>query len=98
MSIEITLLISVLSFSFAIYQGTKNMKRTDTKDIEERVKENTQINMKLDEALMLMKETRNEVANMRDEIKSHDGRIIKVEESAKQAHHRLDALENRLDK
>ena len=34
---------------------------------------------------------------MRDDIKSHNDRLIKVEESAKQAHHRLDGIEDRLN-
>ena len=43
MTIEIALLISIVSVAFSIFFGIKNSKRTDTKDIEERVKENTKI-------------------------------------------------------
>ena len=49
MNIEIALLISVISVCFSVYFGLKNNKRTDTKDIEERVKDNTRINVKLDD-------------------------------------------------
>lgn len=42
-------------------------------------------------------EIKNEVSEMRKEINSHDGRIVKVEESVKSAHHRLDGLEERLN-
>ena len=34
---------------------------------------------------------------MRKELNSHDNRIIKVEESVKSAHHRIDGLETRLN-
>jgi len=34
---------------------------------------------------------------MRKEINSHDNRIIKVEESVKSAHHRIDGIETRLN-
>jgi hypothetical protein len=34
---------------------------------------------------------------MRKELNSHDNRIIKVEESVKAAHHRLDGIEDRLN-
>jgi hypothetical protein len=34
---------------------------------------------------------------MRKELNSHDNRIIKVEESVKSAHHRIDGLEARLN-
>ena len=46
MTIEIALLISIVSVAFSIFFGIKNSRRADTKDIEERVKENTRINVK----------------------------------------------------
>lgn len=97
MSIEVTLLISVVSVVCAIYFSVKNSKHTDVKDIEERVQENTRINMKLDSINYIVKETKEDISRLRDEMKAHNDRIIKVEESAKQAHHRLDAVEERLN-
>ncbi len=97
MSIEIALLISIVSVCFSVFFGLKNNKRSDTKDIEERVKENTRINMKLDSIASNTTEIKNEVSEMRREINSHGDRIIKVEESVKSAHHRLDGLEKRLN-
>ena len=96
MSIEIALLISIVSVCFSVFFGLKNNKRSDTKDIEERVKENTRINMKLDNIASNTTEIKNEVSEMRKEINLHGDRIIKVEESVKSAHHRLDGLEKRL--
>lgn len=97
MSIEIALLISIVSVCFSVFFGLKNNKRSDTKDIEERVKDNTRINMKLDNIASNTTEIKNEVSEMRKEINSHGDRIIKVEESVKSAHHRLDGLEKRLN-
>ena len=97
MTVEVALLISVVSVVFSIYFGLKNNRRTDSKEIEERVKENTRINMKLDETINISKETRNEISKIREDINKHDNRLVKVEESAKQAHHRLDTIENRLN-
>ena len=77
--------------------GLKSNKRTDTKDIEERVKENTRINMKLDAISNNTTDIKNEVSEMRKEINSHDSRIVKVEESVKSFHHRLDGIEERLN-
>jgi predicted nuclease with TOPRIM domain len=91
------IIISVLSLGFSVYMGLKNNKRTDTKDVEERVKENTRINMKLDAISNNTTDIKNEVSEMRKEINSHDNRIIKVEESVKSAHHRIDGIENRLN-
>lgn len=97
MNIEIALLISVISVCFSVYFGLKNNKRTDTKDIEERVKDNTRINVKLDDIGQDTKEIKSEISSMREDIKMHNDRIIKVEESCRQAHHRLNGLEERLN-
>lgn len=97
MTIEVALLISIVSVCFSVFFGIKNNKRTDVKDIEERVKENTRINTKLDSIGQDTREIKNEISSMRDDIKSHNDRIIKVEESCKQAHHRLDGIEDRLN-
>ena len=99
MTIEVStaIIISVLSLGFYVFMGMKSNKRTDAKDIEERVKENTRINMKLDAISNNTTDIKNEVSEMRREINSHDGRIVKVEESVKSAHHRLDGLEERMN-
>ena len=97
MTIEVALLISMVSVAFSVYFGLKNSKRTDTKDIEERVKENTRINTKLDNITQTTQDIKSEISSMRDDIKSHNDRLIKVEESAKQAHHRIDGIEDRLN-
>lgn len=97
MTIEIALLISIISVSFSIFFGLKNNRRTDTKDIEERVKENTRINVKLDNIGQTTQEIKTEVSSMREDIKSHNDRLIKLEESCKQAHHRIDGLESRIN-
>ena len=91
MTIEVStaIIISVLSLGFSVFMGLKSNKRTDAKDIEERVKENTRINMKLDAISNNTTDIKNEVSEMRKEINSHDSRIVKVEESVKSLHHRF---------
>lgn len=93
----ISLIVSAVSVSFAIFFGLKNNKRTDTKDIEERVKENTRINFKLDTIMESTKEIKAEMSNLKEEMQMHNDRIIKVEESAKQGHLRINALEGRFN-
>ena len=97
MTIEIALLLSIVSVAFSIFFGLKNNKRTDVKDIEERVKENTRINIKLDNIGQTTQDIKAEISSMRDDIKSHNDRIIKLEESCKSAHHRIDGLAKRID-
>ena len=99
-----SVIISIIALVFSVFFGfvglffsAKNNKKNDSAELKERVKENTRINMKLDTISNNTTEIKNEVSEMRKEINSHDNRIIKVEESTKQAHHRLDAIESRLN-
>lgn len=91
-------LISFLSLCFAVWIGLKGDRRTDTKDIEERAKENAKINFKLDEISGTTREIKNDISSMRDDIKDHNNKIIELESSVKQAHKRLDTMESRLDR
>lgn len=97
MQVEVAYLISIVSLAFSVFFGLKSSKRTDTKDIEERVKDNTRINMKLDTIVGTMQEIKTEISSMREDINSHNDKIIKLESSLKSAHHRLDTLEDRFN-
>lgn len=99
MTIEVStaIIISVLSLGFSVFMGLKSNKRTDTKDIEDRVKENTRINMKLDAILDTINEMKDERSKMTKKLAEHDSRIAKIESSAASAHHRLDGIEERLN-
>lgn len=97
MTVEVALVVSVVSVVFSVFFGLKNSKRTDNRDIADRVRENTRINVKLDNICATTQEIRNEISSMREDIKSHNDRLIKVEESIKSAHHRLDSVEQRIN-
>lgn len=99
MTIEIStaIIISVVSVAFSIFFGLKNNKRSDTKDIEERVRQNTKINMKLDNISSLSEDIKSEIYQMKDKLDSHNGRIIKLEDGVKSAHRRIDTLEKRMN-
>lgn len=97
-------IISIISVAFSIFFGIvsfvlsiKNDRRTDNSDLEDRVRENTRINMKLDTISNNTKEIKDEVVEMRKELNSHDSRIIKVEESVKSLNHRVDEMATRLN-
>lgn len=92
MDIEIALLISIVSVSFSIFFGLKSSKKSDTKDIEERVVRDTKIDMKLDEICKDVKEVKDTVRNIQKDVKDHEGRIAKLEASYKAAHKRLDEV------
>lgn len=100
----VAIIISIISVTFSIFFGIvslvlniKNNRRTNNSDLEDRVRENTRINMKLDAISSNTKDIKDEVVEMRKELNSHDNRIIKVEESVKSLHHRVDEMATRLN-
>lgn len=97
MTVEVAVLISIVSVAFSVYFGLKNNKRSDSKEIEDRVKDNTTINIKLDNINSMVQDIKAEITSMRTDIKSHNDRIIMLEASCKQAHKRIDELNSRLN-
>ena len=92
MTIEMALLVSVVSVAFSIFFGLKNNKRSDEKEIAERIARDTRVDMKLDEISSDVKEVKETVKNIQNDVKDHEGRITKLEASYKAEHKRLDEL------
>lgn len=92
MTIEIALLISIVSVSFSIFFGIKNSRKSDEKDIAERIARDTRTDMKLDEISKDVKEVKETVRNIQNDVKDHEGRIVKLEASYKAEHRRLDEI------
>lgn len=91
MTIEITILISVISVSFAVFFGLKNMRRADKDDIEERASKNAEINYKLDQALSLLQA-------MQEEMRSLSSRLSEDEKMTEILSVKLSELEKRVEK
>lgn len=90
MTIEISIIISVVSVAFAVFFGLKNNKRTDSKDIAERVARETKLDMKLNEIGNDVKEVKETVRTIQGDVKNHEGRIVKLEASYARLHERVD--------
>ena len=90
MTIEISILISIISVSFAVFCGLKSNKRADSKDIEERVARDTKLDMKLAEIGNDVKEVKETVRTIQNDVKDHEGRIAKLEASYTRLHERVD--------
>ncbi len=95
MSIEITILASVLSLCFAIYFGMRSQRRGDKADAEKETANMTTVVVKLENISTGITEIKSELRNVKDDVKENRERLIKVEASAKQAHKRLDTLDRR---
>lgn len=92
MRVEVAFLISLVSVAFSVYFGLKNSKRSDEKEIEARVANDTRINVKLDDIGMNVKDIKGDLVSVKKDIQSIDKRLIIVEQSTKSAHHRIDEM------
>lgn len=92
MTIEIALLVSLVSVTFSIFFAVKNNRRADNKEIEDRIARDTRMDMKLDEIGRNVQEVKDTVKNIQNDVKDHEGRIVKLEASYKAEHKRLDEV------
>lgn len=86
----VPIIVSVLALCFSVYMSMKGNKRTDSKDIEERVVRETKLDMKLNEIGNDVKEVKETVRTIQNDVKDHEGRIVKLEASYSRLHERVD--------
>lgn len=87
-----------ISVSAMIYFNSKNSRHTDEEEIRERIEEQTRVNLKLDEINRNTTDIKYDVSAVKKDVQKHAEKIVEIEASAKQAHHRLDSIERRLNK
>lgn len=95
MTVEVAVLIAGVSLAFGIYQGVSNLKRNKEADDKNEASQLTTVIVKLENIGIGVTEIKSEINNIKSETKDNRERLIKVEESAKQAHKRLDMIEKR---
>ncbi len=87
-----SLIISFVSVSFAIFMGTRNLKRSNTEDIETRAVNQARIESKIDAVNSLVTDIRYDVSGLHNEFQKNNERLILVENKANRAHERIDEL------
>jgi|GEM_PF-420189 len=93
MSIEVALVISVISVTFGIYQTISNLKRNEKADAKSDASQLTTVIVKLENISTGITRIETEMSNIKEEVKEDHERLVKVEESTKSVHKRVDALE-----
>lgn len=97
-------IISLVALSFSIMFGICSMlfsirgnKRTDTKDIESRARENAELNCKLDIISKNTADIKYDISTVKKDVQAHGEKIVEIDASVKSAHHRIDGIEIRLN-
>lgn len=95
MATIITIIIAALSLSLSTYVAVRNNRKSDDKDIADKVARDTKINCKLDEISNDVKDIKFDISATKNKVEDIDKRLVIVEQSAKSAHHRIDRLEGK---
>lgn len=90
MTIEVALVISILSLIFTVYQGASNLKRNQRTDERQDATQLTTVIVKLENISNGIADIKSDMRNVKDEVRELRDKLIKVDESTKSAHKRLD--------
>ncbi|MCL2487679.1 MAG: hypothetical protein FWE80_03235 [Oscillospiraceae bacterium] len=94
--LSVGLIISIISVCFAVYSGIHSRKRDARQETKIDATQMTTIMVELKHLSTGMTEIKTElkteVSDIKDEIKDIRERLIKMEESTKAAHRRLDGM------
>lgn len=94
MTVELALVISIVSVGFGLLSGILNLRRNQKTDDKNEATQLTMVIVKLEGISMGVSEIKNKMSSIESETKENRERIIKVEESTKQAHRRIDGIKH----
>lgn len=92
MTVEVALVVSIVSVAFSIFFGLKNNKRSDTKEISDRIAHDTKVDMKLDEICNNVRDVKDTLRSIQNDVRDHADRIVRLEASYAALHKRLDGI------
>ena len=95
MTVEIALVISIISAVFGVYSAVTSTKRANRIDSQKDTSLLTTVIVRLDNISASIAEMKADRNNSNGEIKDLRDRLIVVEQSVKQCHKRIDALEKK---
>lgn len=97
MQVDVVILTSVIGTVVGIVVGTYGMKKSADNTIRLRTEEQIAVSTKLDYVIQSINDIKIDLKTQDKHIQEINSRLIKVEESSKIAHHRLDGLEYKIE-
>lgn len=92
MSIEIALLISMISVGFGVFSAISSYSRAKKHEQKKDTTEMTTVIIKLENISTGILEIKADLNNIKGEVKELRERMIIIEQSTKQAHRRIDEI------
>ncbi len=83
MTLDLSILLTVISVSFAVLLGVLGLRRNNKQDDQKEATLLAVMNATLDRVAKDVTDIKTEVRDVRCEVKAHSERIIKVEEQVK---------------
>lgn len=83
MTVEVALIISVLSVGFGIWSGLSNVKRNEKNDTKADTTQLTTVIVKLENIGNDISEIKNDMRNVKDDMKDLNIRLVKMEQQVK---------------
>ena len=95
MTIEIALLISIISVFFAIFSGIVNMSRNKKQDDKKDAADFTTVLIRLDKISEDTNEIKNDMKSVRADVRHNSEAIIRIDESLKSAWKQINEINAR---
>lgn len=89
MTIELTILVSVVSVSAALFFGIKSAKKSDMNDVEERAKKNAEITVRLEQLIQM-------TSGMQEDMKALASKFNGFEKTTERLSYRVEELDRRI--
>lgn len=93
MSIEIALLISIISVVFSVFSSVMTLKRNKSSDDKQEATDMTTLIVKLDGISRDVMEIKSDIKSVREDVKQNTEKIIRMEESLKSAWKAINKLQ-----
>lgn len=83
MSVEVAIVISIVSLAFAIYEGVSNLRRNNKKEDKAEASELTTVIVKLENISTGVSEIKADMKDLKSDVKDHSERIVRLEQQVK---------------
>lgn len=83
MTVELAVIISVISVGFGIYSGVANLKRNSRNDTKMDQSQLTTVIVKLENIGNDISEMKSDLRDVKEDLKNHSERLVKMEQQIK---------------
>lgn len=96
MQIELVVAITITSTIIGVVVGLLGYNRNRDKDIRADAEKNAQFNVKLNHIIKGVSDVKDDMRTSERQMKEYAEQLIRVDESAKSAHKRIDKIETKI--